>query len=58
MIRPWVIGKDRLQWRISIQGWDRETHDLTTKKPGAFDRIVAGFESLTKLADDVAKRRG
>ncbi|HVH98849.1 MAG TPA: radical SAM protein [Enhygromyxa sp.] len=43
------LGKDRLVWRISIQGWNRETHDLTTKKPGAFDRIVAGIETLAAL---------
>ncbi|PRQ03224.1 radical SAM protein [Enhygromyxa salina] len=48
------IGKDKLQWRISIQGWDRETHDFTTKKPGAFDRIIAGLETLTELGQYIS----
>lgn|GEM_PF-717387 len=48
-----AIGKDRLIWRISIQGWDRETHDLTTKKPGAFDRIIKGIEALTALGQEM-----
>jgi MoaA/NifB/PqqE/SkfB family radical SAM enzyme len=48
------IGKDKLQWRISIQGWDRDTHDFTTKKPGAFDRIVAGLETLTQLGQFIS----
>ena len=48
------IGKDKLQWRISIQGWDRATHDFTTKKPGAFDRILAGLETLTALGQYIS----
>jgi MoaA/NifB/PqqE/SkfB family radical SAM enzyme len=48
-----AIGKDRLVWRISIQGWDRETHDLTTKKPGAFARIIKGIETLTALGQTI-----
>jgi MoaA/NifB/PqqE/SkfB family radical SAM enzyme len=48
------IGKDKLQWRISIQGWDRDTHDFTTKKPGAFDRIIAGLETLTELGQFIS----
>jgi MoaA/NifB/PqqE/SkfB family radical SAM enzyme len=47
------LGKDRLVWRISIQGWNRETHDLTTKKPGAFDRIVTGIETLAALGQPI-----
>jgi len=49
-----ALGKDRLQWRISIQGWDRETHDFTTKKPGAFDRIIAGLETLSGLGQYIS----
>ncbi len=48
-----ALGEDRLVWRISIQGWDRETHDFTTKKPGAFDRIIKGIETLTKLGQEM-----
>jgi MoaA/NifB/PqqE/SkfB family radical SAM enzyme len=51
--RIMALGKDRLVWRISIQGWDRETHDLTTKKPGAFDRIIAGLETLSALGQPI-----
>lgn len=51
--RVMAIGKDRLVWRISIQGWDRETHDLTTKKPGAFDRIIKGIETLAALGQSI-----
>jgi MoaA/NifB/PqqE/SkfB family radical SAM enzyme len=47
--RVMALGRNRFTWRISIQGWNRETHDLTTKKPGAFDRIVAGIEALAAL---------
>lgn len=49
--RPLAPGKTRprFEWRISIQGWDRETHDATTKKPGAFQRIVTGIETLAAL---------
>jgi MoaA/NifB/PqqE/SkfB family radical SAM enzyme len=52
--RVMSIGKDKLQWRISIQGWDRDTHDFTTKKPGAFDRIIAGLETLTALGQFIS----
>ncbi|MFV8752529.1 radical SAM protein [Nannocystaceae bacterium ST9] len=51
--RVMALGRDRFTWRISIQGWDRETHDLTTKKPGAFDRIVAGIEALAALGQTI-----
>jgi MoaA/NifB/PqqE/SkfB family radical SAM enzyme len=33
-------------WRISLQGATRAAHDATTKKPGAFDRIVRTLEGL------------
>ncbi len=33
-------------WRISIQGATRESHDFTTKKPGAFDRILRTLDTL------------
>ena len=39
-------GRGRFQWRISIQGWDEESHDFTTKKRGSFARIVKGLEML------------
>jgi MoaA/NifB/PqqE/SkfB family radical SAM enzyme len=52
--RIMAVGKDRLTWRISIQGWDRETHDLTTKKPGAWDRIIKGIEALTALGQELS----
>lgn len=51
--RVMALGHDRFTWRISIQGWDRATHDLTTKKPGAFDRIVAGIEALAALGQTI-----
>jgi MoaA/NifB/PqqE/SkfB family radical SAM enzyme len=51
--RVMALGRDRFTWRISIQGWDRATHDLTTKKPGAFDRIVAGIEALAALGQTI-----
>jgi MoaA/NifB/PqqE/SkfB family radical SAM enzyme len=52
--RIMALGKDKLQWRISIQGWDRDTHDFTTKKPGAFDRIIAGLETLSGLGQYIS----
>ncbi len=51
--RVLALGRDRFTWRISIQGWDRETHDLTTKKPGAFDRIVTGIAALAALGQTI-----
>ncbi len=51
--RVMALGHDRFTWRISIQGWDRETHDLTTKKPGAFARIVTGIEALAALGQTI-----
>lgn len=51
--RVMALGRDRFCWRISIQGWDRATHDATTKKPGAFDRIVKGLESLAALGQTI-----
>ena len=51
--RVLALGSDRFTWRISIQGWDRETHDRTTKKPGAFDRIVTGIETLASLGQTI-----
>lgn len=48
------MGRGRLQWRISIQGWDRETHDATTMKPGAFARIVKGIETLSALDQHIS----
>lgn len=51
--RVMALGRERFTWRISIQGWDRETHDATTKKPGAFDRIVAGIEALAELGQTI-----
>ncbi|MCA9688384.1 MAG: radical SAM protein, partial [Myxococcales bacterium] len=47
-------GRQRFQWRISIQGWDEATHDATTVKPGAFARIVAGMEALTELGQYIS----
>lgn len=51
--RVMALGHDRFTWRISIQGWDRETHDLTTKKPGAFAKIVKGIEALAALGQTI-----
>jgi MoaA/NifB/PqqE/SkfB family radical SAM enzyme len=45
--RVLALGKDRFEWRISIQGWTEASHDGTTKKPGSWARIVAGLERLT-----------
>lgn len=36
----------RFTWRISLQGATRASHDRTTKKLGAFDRIVRTLENL------------
>jgi MoaA/NifB/PqqE/SkfB family radical SAM enzyme len=48
-----AYGADRFSWRISIQGWDEATHDATTRKPGAFRRIVAGMQTLGRLGQRV-----
>lgn len=52
--RIMALGRDRLRWRISIQGWDEATHDLTTKKPGAFAKIVKGLETLGALGQHIS----
>lgn len=52
--RIMAVGKDRLRWRISIQGWDQETHDATTKKPGAFAKIIKGLETLSALGQHIS----
>lgn len=52
--RIMALGRDKLQWRISIQGWDEATHDATTKKPGAFARIVKGLETLGALGQHIS----
>src|SRR5690606_31327534 len=51
------IGRDRPVWRISIQGWNRETHDCPTKKPGAFDRIGKRIETLAQPGQDMTCNR-
>lgn len=52
--RIMAVGKDRLEWRISIQGWDHETHDATTKRVGSFEKIVKGLESLAALGQHIS----
>ncbi len=46
---------ERVIWRFSLQGGDRETHDATTCNPGAWDRII---ESMQVLADRGARISG
>ncbi len=52
--RIMALGQGKLQWRISLQGWDEATHDLTTKKPGAFAKIIKGLETLTALGEHIS----
>ena len=52
--RVMALGREQLRWRISIQGWTEETHDLTTKKPGAFAKIVKGLEALGALGQHIS----
>ncbi len=35
---------ERVIWRFSLQGGDRQAHDLTTVNPGAWDRIQQSME--------------
>ena len=39
-------ARQRLIWRFSLQGGDREAHDATTVNPGAWDRIQESMEVL------------
>ena len=41
------------EWRFSVQGGTREAHDAVTKRPGSFDRIVAGMRTCADLGEDV-----
>lgn len=53
-----ALGSDarqRLIWRFSLQGGDRESHDATTVNPGAWERIV---ESMAILHDQGARLTG
>ena len=43
-----AIGGERLLWRISIQGANKQTHERTTRRPGSFDRIVQSMEHLAR----------
>ncbi|NVB43352.1 radical SAM protein [Pseudenhygromyxa sp. WMMC2535] len=52
--RVMARGRDKFHWRISIQGWDAATHDATTKKPGAFAKIVTGLERLAALGQPIS----
>ena len=45
---------DSIAWRISLQGADEETHDFTTKKKGAFKKIVTGLETLSKMGQKLS----
>lgn len=43
------LGPDavrRVTWRFSLQGGDRESHDVTTGNPGAWERIQASLKAL------------
>jgi MoaA/NifB/PqqE/SkfB family radical SAM enzyme len=43
-----ILARGRFTWRFSIQGGDRETHDLVVGRPGAFAKIE---QSLGLLAE-------
>ncbi|GEM_PF-1362021 len=47
--------RERVIWRFSLQGGDRESHDATTCNPGAWDRII---ESMGILAGENARLSG
>lgn len=40
-------ARERVVWRFSLQGGDREHHDATTINPGAWDRIQASMTVLS-----------
>ena len=41
------------EWRFSVQGATRASHDEVTERPGSFDRIVAGMRYVADLGEDV-----
>ncbi len=41
----------RFNWRISIQGATKESHERTTGRPGSFDRIVAAMGHLAERGE-------
>ena len=56
--REWieeVLGLGgNIAWRISLQGADEETHDFTTKKKGAFAKIVKGLGILSDIGQKIS----
>lgn len=44
-----VVSIGEFTWRFSIQGGNREAHDLVTGRDGAFDRIIQGMTHLGRL---------
>ena len=45
---------DSIAWRISLQGGNEEAHDFTTKKKGAFAKIVAGLKTLSAMGQKLS----
>jgi MoaA/NifB/PqqE/SkfB family radical SAM enzyme len=43
----------KYEWRFSVQGATRESHDRVTLRPGSFDRLVTGMEYVASLGEDV-----
>lgn len=41
------------EWRFSVQGATRESHDRVTLREGSFDRIVEGMAYIASLGGDV-----
>lgn len=48
-------SRERVIWRFSLQGGDRDSHDATTCNPGAWDRII---DSMGILHDQGARLSG
>ncbi|MCO4760780.1 MAG: radical SAM protein [Myxococcales bacterium] len=48
-------ARERVVWRFSLQGGDRDHHDATTENPGAWDRIT---QSMTALKASGARLTG
>lgn len=49
-----AAGEGKVTWRLSFQGGDREAHELTTRKPGSFDRLVATLRNLRERGQDIS----
>jgi hypothetical protein len=48
------LGGDQIAWRLSLQGANEETHDATTKKKGAFRKMVEGMKLLSDLGQKIS----